>query len=331
MYSTIEEEMSEYLKDNSDLFKDKVVLCPCDDYEKSNFIKYFRDNFKQLGLKRLIGTCYIDEVLTKSTTSVSLFSDNGDLNLKSKKLKIHGKFFDKTKEGELTGFLEGNGDFRSIEVSKLRDSSDFIITNPPFHLYLRFVRWLNETNIKYSILGNINSVSCKNVFPLIMNHRMWLGYSIHSGDVKFRVPETYPLYATNCKVDECGKKYIAVKGIRWFTNIPLKRENGNIISTKKYSANKYVKYENFDAIEINSVADIPMDYEGIMGVPITFLDKYNPNQFEIVGISNHGRKLATKIYMNEECPNCNYLNSGAVISDNGVLRLVYSRIFIRKK
>jgi len=287
-YEDIAAEMNAYTEYNPDVFGDKTILLPCDDYERSNFTKYFSDNFERLGIKKLISTCYAKS----PDNQFSLFEATEERE------DANGKIFVKEREGARSGRLQGNGDFRSEEVCNLRDSADFVITNPPFSLFREFMKWLTDGGKHFSVLGNINAVTCKDVFPLLKDDVVWLGSSIHSGDRKFNVPDDYPLDAVGCGIDPDGKKYIRVKGVRWFTNIEfgnrhkameLNTAEQNLKNEKllrklegEYGCTEYPRYDNYDAIEIPFTEFIPSDYDGTMGVPITFLDKYCPEQFEIL-------------------------------------------------
>ena len=228
-------------------------------------------------------------------------------------------------------YLAGDGDFRSSEIKALRDESDFIITNPPFSLFREFVSWIFETDKKFLIIGNMNAVTYKEIFPLIKDNKMWYGVSISSGDRRFNVPNSYPLNASGCGIDDNNQKYIQVKGVRWFTNIDhgkrhkplsLLTMNDNLRFNKKLQNPKYQyaykKYDNYDAIEIPLTEVIPSDYEGIMGVPISFLDKYCPEQFEIIDISS---KLAKPIFVNGKRGSGRFYLNG---------KRLYDRITIRK-
>lgn len=306
-YSDIEAEMNAYVEFNPDVFRDKTILLPCDDPEWSNFTKYFAANFERFGLKKLISTSYAKSAGSQQLT---LFEQESPL-FDADKNDTHGKLFtltrDKNGSGhidsddiEFSGYLEGDGDFRSAEVKALRDEADIIITNPPFSLFREFLAWILEAGKQFVILGNMNAITYKEVFPYLKNNEMWLGYSIHSGDRKFNVPDDYPLKAAGCGVDENGHKFIRVKGVRWFTNIDhglrhqpllLDTMEHNLKFNKKllkklerdYGAAEYPHYDNYDAIEVPFVETIPSDYEAAMGVPITFLDKWNPDQFEVIG------------------------------------------------
>ena len=227
---------------------------------------------------------------------------NPELNL------IKGKIFvldhDKNQNGVVDiddlewQYLDGDGDFRSDEVKKLRDEADVIITNPPFSLFREFLAWIVEKNKEFVIIGNMNAITYKEVFPLIKDNKIWLGESIHSGDREFGVPQSYPLEASGYRIDDMGNKYIRVKGVRWFTNIdhgrrhqPLQlmtmADNIKHSKHKEVQGQEYQKYDNYDAIEVPFTDAIPSDYDGVMGVPISFLDKYCPEQFEILGLDDH--------------------------------------------
>ena len=264
------EDIENELKYYKDYFKGKVVYCNCDGFlnkEKSNFFVYFSLNYEFLGLKGLICTKY---------------NPNG----KGKKYEYYGDLNGNNYPDEeeiFTSDLEGDGDFRSEECIEILKKCDIVCTNPPFSLFRQYVAQLFEYKKDFLIIGNVNAISYKEVFPLIKENKMWLGVSITSGDRKFVVPDNYPLNAAGCGIDENGKKYIRVKGVRWFTNLDHKKRHEELLLYKKYNEEEYPKYDNYDAIEVGKTKDIPMDYNGIMGVPITFLDKYCPEQFEIVG------------------------------------------------
>lgn len=187
------------------------------------------------------------------------------------------------KENTLT-LLEGDGDFRSVECIELLKQADVVVTNPPFSLFRDYVAQLVEYNKQFLIIGNVNCVSYKEIFSLIKDSKLWLGASIHSGDREFQVPDSYPLNASGFRVDEYGRKFIRVKGVRWFTNLDYEQRHIELTLYKKYSSKEYPTYSNYDAINVDKTVEIPYDYDGCMGVPITFLDKYNPEQFEIVAL-----------------------------------------------
>lgn len=324
-YTDIQKEIDAYLEYNPNVFKGKTVLLPCDDPEWSNFTKFFVQNFEKFGLKKLISTCYTN---TKNNCQTDLFENDCSQNFNS-----HGKFLILTKDNLNSNwdYLIGDGDFRSSEIKALRDESDFIITNPPFSLFREFVSWIFETDKKFLIIGNMNAVTYKEVFPLFKDNKMWYGVSITSGDRRFNVPDSYPLTASGCGIDDNNQKYIQVKGVRWFTNIDhgkrhkplsLLTKDDNLKFNKKLKNSKYQyaykKYDNYDAIEIPLTEVIPSDYEGIMGVPISFLDKYCPEQFEIIDISS---KLAKPIFVNGKRGSGRFYLNG---------KRLYDRITIRK-
>ncbi|XVJ51558.1 MAG: modification methylase [Vampirovibrio sp.] len=269
-------------------FKDKVVYCNCDDPRVSNFFHYFSHNFESLGLKKLMATCY-------KSQQVDLFSQNdveqavyleytGDKN---------GNFIPDTEEIDIKP-LKDDGDFRSEESIALLKQADIVVTNPPFSLFREYVAQLIEYDKQFVILGNMNAITYKEIFKLIKDGKLWFGASIKSGDREFGVPHDYPLNAASCRVDENGNKFIRVKGVRWFTNLDYKERHEDLILYKKYIPEDYPKYDNYDAINVDKTKDIPMDYEGAMGVPITFIDKYNPEQFDIIALGIVGSIDFTK-------------------------------------
>lgn len=253
----IEKELQYY----TEHLENKTIYCNCDDYRTSNFIKYFKDNFHTLKLARLIAT-------------------NKDNGTGAYKYDYNGT------EEKITA-LNGNGDFRSDECIEFLKEADVVVTNPPFSLFREYVKQLMDYGKKFLIIGNMNAITFKEIFPYIKNNELWLGVSITSGDRAFNVPDDYPLEAATCGVDNNGKRFIRVKGVRWFTNIDNKKRNTPLDLYKTYTGheNEYPKYDNYDAINVDKTSDIPMDYDGVMGVPITFLDKYCPKQFEIVAFS----------------------------------------------
>lgn len=275
----IEKELKHYKKH----FKNKTVLCNCDDPRVSNFFYYFSCNFEHLGLKRLIATCYKNQ-------NIDLFSQN-------EAEKAVYLIYDGDKNGnrkvdiEEIGIkqLKGDGDFRSKECIELLKQADIVVTNPPFSLFREYVAQLVEYKKKFLIIGSINAVTYKEIFKLIKENKIWLGISIHSGDREFGVPDNYPINAAGYRIDSNGKKFIRIKGVRWFTNLDYPQRYEDLVLYKKYNKEEYPKYDNYDAININKVSDIPCDFDGIMGVPITFLDKYNPKQFEIIQLDHWGR------------------------------------------
>ena len=287
------------LKHYKEQFKDKVIFCNCDDPYESNFFKYFAINFNHLQLKKLIATCYDDSPI--AYTQLNIWGENKSIpnnNRHPYKIEINEvkdynqdgatdladvEYLLKNKKNSMT-LLEGNGDFRSIECIELLKQADIVVTNPPFSLFREYIEQLINFNKKFIIIGNVNAISYKETFKLIKDNKLWLGQSIHSGDREFRVPDTYPLKAAGFRVDKNGIKYIRVKGVRWFTNMDFKERHDNLILYRKYNEKDYPKYCNFDAINVDKTTDIPCDYYESIGVPITFLDKYNPDQFEIVAL-----------------------------------------------
>lgn len=290
-YEDIQKELNYY----EGHFEGKTVLCNADDPFESNFAKFFLRNFNYLKLKRLICTSYTTSPVINSQMSIFDMLDGTPSE------KGHGYVMDITKVPMKNGRgvsdedidhllrqkkwvkeLKGDGDFRSEECIEYLKQSDIVVTNPPFSLFREYIDLLFEYKKQLLIIGNVNAITYKNVFPLIKDNRLWLGASIHSGDRKFYVPENYPLEAAGCGVDEDGRKYIRVKGVRWYTNLDYPQRHEELVLYKTYSPEEYHHYDNYDAINVDVTTDIPKDYKGAMGVPITFLDKYNPSQFEII-------------------------------------------------
>lgn len=261
MYEDIEKELTHY----KDYFKDKVVYCNCDDYRYSNFVKYFVYNFKSLGLKKLVSTHYSED--------------------KAYKLEV---FYNKDKIDKKITQLKGNGDFRSEECISLLKEADIVVTNPPFSLFREYIKQLIEYGKKFLIIGNMNAITCKDIFPLIRDNKVWFGVSISSGDREFRVPDYYPLEASGVRIDDKGNKYIRVKGVRWFANIDNKKIHNPLELTKSYYGNEefYPRYSDYDAINVDKTKDIPKDYYGLIGVPISFMDKWSIEQFEVVDLKS---------------------------------------------
>lgn len=365
-YADIQKEINAYLEYNPDTFRDKTVLLPCDDPEWSNFTRFFAQNFERLGLKRLISTSYAVESKKYKDYEPTLFETESPL-FDADKTRIKGKIFELTRDTNGSGrididdlewhYLDGDGDFRSPEVCALRDQADIIVTNPPFSLFREFLAWCAGRNKLFLIIGNMNAVSYKEVFPLIKANKLWYGPSISSGDREFMVPDSYPVEASGWRVDDKGKKYIRVKGVRWFTNLehgrrhePMKlmsmKDNLRFGKHKDLIEKGYLNYDNYDAMDVPYADAIPSDYEGVMGVPITFLDKYCPEQFEIVtlGIGEAFLK-PTKFYKYFADPITGIPNKekrdyhlwirddeGRYLTDLGYrVSGVFSRIIIRKK
>ena len=303
-YHDIEKEIAAYIEYNPDLFRGKTVLLPCDDPEWSNFTKFFAQNFEQFGLKKLISTSYAPESKKyKTHYQPSLFEVN-DPQFDQYKTTKNGKIFtlthDKMGDGKVDiddlewTYLKGDGDFNSDEIKKLRNEADVIVTNPPFSLFRDFLAWIVEAGKQFLVIGNINAITYKEVFPLIKEDRLWLGVTNFNKGMYFQVPDDF-VYADSYKFEreQNGVKVNRVPGVCWYTNLdhgrrheplPLMTEEDIIKFATKES---FDKYDNYDAIEVPLVKNIPSDYKGVMGVPITFLDKYSPEQFEIVG-SNRG-------------------------------------------
>ena len=340
-YADIQKEINAYLEYNPDTFRDKTVLLPCDDPEWSNFTRFFAQNFERLGLKRLISTSYAVESKKYKDYEPTLFETESPW-YDADKTRIKGKIFELTRDTNGSGrididdlewhYLEGDGDFRSPEVCALRDQADIIVTNPPFSLFREFLEWIIEARKQFLIIGNMNAVTYKEVFPLIKTNILWYGPSISSGDREFMVPESYPIEASGWRIDEKGKKYIRVKGVRWFTNLehgrrhePMKlmsmKDNLRFSKHKDLEGVAYKHYDNYNAIEIPYSDVIPSDYNGVMGVPISFLDKYCPEQFEILGITDRGNYygLKTKEYTCSDTPKANDLNRRATYYSEKVL------------
>ena len=279
-------------------FRGKTVLCNCDDPYESNFFRYFALNFNRLGLKKLMATCYSGSPI--AGTQLSLFGDETEEERRMPYKAVVTTVHDTTGDGGVDILdvaelfrngensierLEGDGDFRSEECVALLDEADIVVTNPPFSLFREYVAQLVEHEKKFIIIGNQNAFTYKDIFQLFMENKIWVGPSIHSGDRKFNVPDDYPLNAAGCGIDPDGRKWVRVKGVRWFTNLDFKQRHEEMILVMRYDPELYPTYANYDAIEVSKTSDIPCDYAGLMGVPITFLDKYNPDQFEIIGQS----------------------------------------------
>ncbi len=302
-YYDIEKEMNAYLEYNPDVFRGKTILLPCDDPEWSNFTKYFAQNFTRFGLKKIISTSYaVESKKYKADYQPTLF-ETRDPQYDDIKTKKNGKIFtldhDTTGDGEINvndlewHYLEGDGDFRSAEIKMLRDEADIVITNPPFSLFREFLTWVMEAEKQFVIIGNINAITYKEVFPLIKENRIWLGNGFNAGNAYFSTP-----YAKEYGegVYNANTGLVKFRNVCWFTNIdhgrrhkplPLMTMADNLKFNRKLKGKRYQKYDNYDAIEISHTDAIPLDYEGVMGVPISFLDKYSPEQFELVG-SNRG-------------------------------------------
>lgn len=288
--SDIESELQHYKSH----FKDKVVFCNCDDARISNFFEYFASNFKELGLKKLIASCYKEQkndlFNTEETENGFFFEYSGREGEKNK-----------PSSNDIVHF-EGDGDFRSPESIELLKQSDIVITNPPFSLFREYITQLVKYDKKFLIIGNINAITYKEIFKLIKENKTWLGINLGRGISGFIVPEHYELYGTETKIDSLGNKIISPNNCLWLTNLDTSKRHEDITLTKKYFGNEieYPQYDNYDGINVNKTKDIPSDYKGFMGVPITFLHKFNPEQFEIIKFRKGNNEKDLSI--NGKCP-----------------------------
>ncbi len=352
-YYDIEREINAYLEYNPDVFRGKTVLLPCDDPEWSNFTLYFAQHFQSLGLKKLISTSYAPESKKfKTVYQPSLFEQDAP-QFDPAKTSVRGKIF--VLERDINGdgninfhdlqwqYLDGDGDFRSAEVTALRDEADIIVTNPPFSLFREFLAWIVAADKKFIIIGNMNAITYKETFPLIKDNKLWLGATSFNKGMYFFVPNGFK-YASSYKFERQidGKAVNRVPGVCWFTNVDHGRRHQpldlltmdeNIMYSKhrEIRGKGYDRYDNYDAIEVPFVDAIPSDYNGVMGVPITFLDKYCPEQFEILGITDRGNQWNVKIkeYTFSDSPNYADLNRRGAILNNGILSSTYARLLIR--
>lgn len=347
LYSDIQKEINAYLEYNPDTFKDKTILLPCDDPEWSNFTKFFAKNFTKLGLKKLISTSYATDSKNKGIPvnyQLSIFDYITDFEKQSPQYNENitsakGKIFTLTRRNKKVldvddlewKYLEGDGDYSSEEVTKLRDEADIIITNPPFSKFREFLAWVLNGKKQFMIIGNINCITYKEVFPLIQHNEAWLGNGMGRWISGFIVPESYQLYGTEARIED-GKRIVATNNCLWLTNIDHGRRHQpmslmTMADNLKYSKHKnikeqgYPKYENYDAIDVPYSDAIPSDYEGVMGVPITYLDKHCPNQFELIGCSDNGAVPDEYKLPHFKKHNEPYIDG----------KKVYKRIFIRKK
>ena len=341
--SDIENELRHY----TEHFRGKVVYCNCDDPSVSSFFHYFSHNFERLGLKKLITACYRNQdrdLFSRHDSERAIWLEyNGNAQ--------GGRVPDVGDIG-VREFKE-DGDFRSAECIELLKQADIVVTNPPFSLFREYVAQLVQYGKKFLIIGNQNAITYKELFPLIKENKIWLGPSIKSGDREFGVPNHYPLTAATSRIDENGNKFVRVKGVRWFTNLDYPQRHEDLILYKRYSPEEYPAYDNYDAINVGKTAEVPMDWDGAMGVPITFLDKHNPEQFEILGFSSlwddgfkshtfygdfaemrpdgtktgmSGQKASGYPVLRGRSPKGNYLIRG-----EEVVYTLYRRIFIRRK
>ena len=357
-YADIQKEINAYLEYNPDTFRDKTVLLPCDDPEWSNFTRFFAQNFERLGLKRLISTSYAVESKKYKDYEPTLFETESPL-FDADKTRVKGKIFELTADTNGSGrididdlewhYLDGDGDFRSPEVCALRDQADVIVTNPPFSLFREFVAWIFEAGKSCLIIGSQGAVGYKEVFPLIKDNRLWLGVTGFSSDMVFGVPKNADVdpkdRAKAARLGYIGN-YTRLGNSCWFTNLehgrrhePMKlmtmRDNLRYGKRKEVRENGYYRYENFDAIDIPYVDAIPSDYTDMMGVPVTFLDKYCPEQFEIIGHAHGDAGVALGLRPYDR--SLKALNKGLRDGDpyyldkSGSPVIPYSRIIIRKK
>jgi hypothetical protein len=295
--SLIESELKHY----KGHFKGKVVLCNCDDPYESNFFKYFAINFNSLGLKKLIATCYQGSPIANTQLSLFDFESEEDKTTKSPhKIEIE-EVNDETGDGRI-GLadveyllrnkkntlvrLDGDGDFRSAECIEFLKQADVVVTNPPFSLFREYMAQIMEYGKEFLVIGNQNAITYREIFPLVRDNQIWLGYN--NGHFWFMVPDTYDVKQTDFKIDENGQKWRRMGNICWFTNLDIKKRHEDMTLFRNFSPDIYPKYDNYDAVEVSKTADIPCDYYGIMGVPITFMQYHSPEQFQIVGVTANG-------------------------------------------
>ena len=340
----IERELQPYWKH----FRDKVVLCNCDDPYESNFFKYFALRFNQLGLKKLICTCYDGSPVMGSELSLFALDAEGEEKKVAYKVEIT-EVSDVNGDGavdlsdveclikndkNVLSILRGNGDFRSKECIELLKEADIVVTNPPFSLFREYVSQIVQYNKKFLIVGHQNAIKYKEIFPLFVDNKIWLGYGFKGSATHFYSP-----YEDTATAGDHRENMIRVSGVTWFTNMEIQKRNEELDLVCRYSPEEYPTFENFNAININKTNDIPCDYDGIMGVPITFMDKFNPNQFELigVGIANLGLSIGIKPYKNEHKEYRKKIQKrGAVDGDLYLMQgneviVPYTRILIRNK
>lgn len=349
----IEKEMNAYLEYDQDVFKGKTILLPCDDPEWSNFTKYFAQNFERFGLKKLISTSYAPESKKyKTGYQPSLFEQN-DIKFDKDKTKIKGKIFvldhDVSGDGKIDvedlqwDYLQGDGDFRSTEIKKLRDEADIVITNPPFSLFREFLAWIIEAKKQFVIIGSMNAITYKEVFPLIKDNQIWLGNGFTGGNAYFASPNA-STYGEGVFNEKTG--LVKFRNCCWLTNIEHGRRHQalplmTLADNLKFSKHKelkgrsaYIHYANYDAIDVPYTDAIPSDYDGKMGVPISFLDKYCPEQFEIIGQTqgDSGKALGLKPFDRELKKLNKSLRDGQLYyMEDGIPQKPYARILIRHK
>lgn len=320
--SDIERELKHYKQH----FKGKVVYCNCDDPRVSNFFHFFSHNFEKLGLKKLIATCY-------RSRDMSLFSQNDSDEA------IYLEYFgdkngNSVPDADEIGIrqMHGDGDFRSEESIELLKQADIVVTNPPFSLFREYVAQLIEHDKKFIIVGSKNAITYKEIFKLIQSNKIWFGYGFANGNAFFSTPKDYSReFAAGVYDEQTG--LVKFRNVGWFTNIDNSKRHESIPLYKKYNPTEYPTYDNYDAIEVSKVAEIPEDYPGAMGVPITFLDRYNPEQFEILGITDRDNNsgLKTKEYTDADARKPGDLNRRAVIKIGKEFKPTYARLLIRRK
>ena len=365
-YDDIQKEIEAYLEYNPDVFRGKVVYCNCDDPYESNFFRYFALNFDKIGLKQLITTSYKPSPI--ANTQLELFGDDKTLTKSKSRPKITANRFIINEVGDIDGDgsfnlkdiadqlranknnewepLEGNGDFHGDESTHLLKQSDIVVTNPPFSLFRKYIKQLVDYDKKFLIIGNMNAITYKEIFPLIKENKMWLG--VDNGPKTYQVPDSYE--KKNMFVGDDGKKYAKMGNTGWFTNLDHGRRHQPLpLMTEadviKFSTNKpFKEYDNYNAIEVPSVKDIPSDYRGVMGVPVTFLDKYNPEQFEILGTSDNGliddkfkrtpgltKKFVDDYYKDGGTGAYKEGNPTAGYYEDNIAKMKFKRIFIKHK
>lgn len=348
----IEHETQAYVEYNPDVFRNKTILMPCDDPEWSNFTRYFALNFQLFGIKKLISTSYAPGAKAeKYGLQMPLFpEDEQDPKFDPKKWQTHGRIF--VLDRDINGdnrididdlrweYLEGDGDFRSREITQLRDEADFIITNPPFSLFREFLKWIIDGGKQFSIIGNMNAITYKEVFPLLKDNKIWLGDGFTAGNAFFATPNAQK-YGEGVLQDDGLVKF---RNCCWFTNIELGKRHEplplmTMADNLKFSRHKdlrgrkeYLHYDNYDAIDVPYTDAIPSDYTGVMGVPISFLYKYCPEQFRLLGITDRGNEygIKTREYTLEDTPHFGDLNRRGAIMVDGELKSTYARILIQK-
>ena len=337
------------LKYYKEYFNNKIVFCNCDDPFESNFFKYFAMNFNHLGLRKLICTSYDSSPIAYTQLSFGVpEKEIPNKNRKAYKIEITEvndynkdgavdlsdvEYLLKNKKNTLS-ILQGDGDFRSKECIELLKECDIVVTNPPFSLFREYVAQLVEYNKKFLIIGNQNAIAYKEIFPLIRDNKLFLGVTMNGSNRYFQVPDDYSLTEKTGKIEN-GKKYAFVKSVVWFTNLDNKNRHEVMPLYKKFLPEEYVIYENYDAINVDKVAEIPKDFNGIMGVPITFLHKYNPKQFEIIGLGNGylGQSIGIKGIPKEHKQKMKGHSAAGdlyyLINDKPIVP--YNRILIRRK